>query len=110
MPFEDTLELLTGVPILVVVPALVELAKRIGLPARFAGLAAIALAMALCALADLATGTSLPPDGATAARWLLGGVIYGLAAAGLYSQRQIILPEPPSTGKASPADRPGAVG
>jgi hypothetical protein len=109
MPFEDTIELLTGVPILVVVPALVELAKRAGLPARFAGLAAILLATALCALADLASGTPLALNGATGSRWLLGGVTYGLAAAGLYSQRHLILPESPSHAEAPRADRPGAV-
>lgn len=93
MPFEDTIELLTGVPILVVVPALVELAKRAGLPVRFAGLAAIGCAVALCALADLAGVGSAMPANALVARWLLGGIIYGLAAAGLYSQRRNVLPE-----------------
>lgn len=72
-----------GVPVVVLVPAVVEAAKRAGLPTRYAGLAAIAAATLLVALADLA---GLGNAGGSVARWLLAGVIYGLAAAGLYSQ------------------------
>lgn len=110
MPFEDTIELLTGVPILVVVPALVELAKRAGLPVRFAGLAAIGWATALCALAALAGMGPAMPTGESVARWLLGGIVYGLAAAGLYSQRQIILPGAGASDGAQPTNGSGAVG
>lgn len=110
MSFEDTIELLTGVPILVVVPALVELAKRAGLPVRFAGLTAIGCAVLLCALADLAATPPLSPVGPTAARWLLGGVIYGLAAAGLYSQRRIVVPGAGATGDVQHTGGSGAVG
>jgi hypothetical protein len=78
MNVPDSVELVVGVPLIVVTPALVELAKRQGLPAHYAGLAAILTAMALLACGDLALGG--------AARWILGGVVYGLAAAGLYSQ------------------------
>jgi len=94
MTIQDSVELVAGVPLLVIVPALVELAKRHGLPVRFAGAAAITLAIVLLMLGDLALGT--PPDRAglsgTIARWLIGGVVYGLAAAGLYSQRGHVLP------------------
>ena len=110
MPFEDTIELLTGVPILIVVPALVELAKRAGMPVRFAGLAAIGCAMALCALADLAGVGLRAPMSESVARWLLGGIIYGLAAAGLYSQRRIVLPESEDIEEARRTDESGAVG
>lgn len=65
----DSLELAAGIPIVVIVPALVELAKRQGLPDRFAGIGALVIAT-----------------------WVLGGIVYGLAAAGLYSQRGILLP------------------
>lgn len=80
-------DLIHGAPIVALVPGLVELAKRAGLPARFAGLAAIATATALVALADLAARAAPATDPlGTAAAWLLAGIVYGLAAAGLYSQ------------------------
>jgi hypothetical protein len=91
MTIPDALELVSGVPLLVIVPALVEIAKRQGLPVRYAGAAAIGLAMVLLALSGLALGD--PVTAATTARWLIGGIVYGLAAAGLYSQR-IVLAEP----------------
>ena len=69
------------VAIVALVPGLVEVAKRAGLPARHAGLAAIGLATLLVALGDLAGG-----DGNAPAGWLLAGIVYGLAAAGLYDQ------------------------
>jgi hypothetical protein len=81
----DSVDLLAGVPLMVVVPALVELAKRQGMPTRYAGLAAIAFATVLLALAGFALDPHLEP--ADPARWLVGGIVYGLAAAGLYSQR-----------------------
>ncbi len=84
----DAFNLVTGVPLIAIVPVLVELAKRQGLPMRYAGLAAIGLAALLLALANVALGEAMTP--AAIARWLLGGVIYGLAAAGLYSQRAVL--------------------
>jgi hypothetical protein len=84
----DTLAPLTGVPLVVVVPALIEGLKRAGLPVRFAGLAAIGCAFALLALGDVALAGGTPEVGRVA-RWLVGGVVYGLAAAGLYSQRHL---------------------
>jgi hypothetical protein len=85
---------LTDAAVIALVPGLVEIAKRTGMPARFAGLAAIAFATAVFALSGLATGS---PDGSTIAEWLLRGTIAGLAAAGLYSQA-IVLTQRPSTG------------
>lgn len=92
MTIQDSLALVAGVPLLVIVPALVELAKRHGLPVRSAGAAAVALAILL--LGDLALGAVPDQAGwsATVARWIIGGVIHGLAAAGLYSQRDHLLP------------------
>jgi len=98
MTIPDSIELVSGIPLLVIVPALVELAKRQGLPLRSAGLAAIALAIALLALAGLARGE--PLTAAAAARWMIGGIVYGLAAAGLYSQREALAKRKP----AAPAD------
>lgn len=88
MEFRDSVELVVGVPLIVVTPALVEVGKRLGVPVRYAGLLAMAVAMALLACGDIALGRV--PSGAdimpVLARWMLGGVVYGLAAAGLYSQ------------------------
>jgi hypothetical protein len=81
----DSVDLLAGVPLMVVVPALVELAKRQGMPTRYAGLASIAFTTLLLALAGFALDPHL--EAADPARWLVGGIVYGLAAAGLYSQR-----------------------
>jgi len=84
----DTLAPLTGVPLVVIVPALIEGAKRAGLPARWAGVAAVGCAVVLLALGDLAlVGGVLEVE--RVARWFVGGVVYGLAAAGLYSQRRV---------------------
>lgn len=91
MTLEDPVAMLAGAPLLVIVPALVEVAKAIGLPTRFAGIGAIALATILFALGDLALGTA-PGDAGQVivARWMIGGIVYGLAAAGLYTQRILV--------------------
>ncbi len=100
MTIHDHVELVAGVPVLVIVPALVELAKRHGLPVRYAGGAAVALATMLLAIGDLALG--MRPGGGeivtAGAGWIIGGVIYGLAAAGLYSQRDHVLPRDTTDG------------
>ena len=81
--------LILGVPIVALTPGLVEVVKHVGLPTRYAGVAAIVCAGLLAALGDVAglagpaTGTS--PD-ARVAVWVLSGIVYGLAAAGLYTQ------------------------
>jgi len=85
----DSFDLVAGVPLVVIIPALVEAAKRQGLPVRYAGLAAILCGIGLLALAGLALGGDV--DAGTVARWLIGGLVYGLAAAGLYSQREVAL-------------------
>ncbi|MCC7022114.1 MAG: hypothetical protein IT338_04765 [Thermomicrobiales bacterium] len=81
--------LILGVPIVVLAPGLVEVLKKCGLPARYAGLAAIGCAALLAALADVA-GLEMPGSGlawpARLAAWALAGIVYGLAAAGLYAQ------------------------
>lgn len=80
----DPVEMLTGVGITIVTPALVEVAKHIGLPGRFAGLAAMLLATMLLSLGAIATGEAMTIE--ALARWVIAGMVYGLAAAGLYSQ------------------------
>lgn len=84
MAIPDSMELITGVPLIVIVPALVELAKQQGMPSRCAGLAAIAISTVLLALAGIALDANI--GASDVARWMIGGVVYGLAAAGLYSQ------------------------
>jgi hypothetical protein len=85
-----------GAPLVALVPGLVEAMKRAGMGSRWAGLAAVAWATALVALADLAgaevagAAADGPMTAARAAGWLLAGVVYGLAAAGLYSQSRVM--------------------
>ena len=82
-----------GVPIVMLTPGLVEVLKRGGLPARYAGAAAIVCAALLAALADIAGIATIVPDAAPltrAASWVLAGIVYGLAAAGLYSQGKVL--------------------
>ena len=86
MPLDG--DLIAGVPLLVLLPALVEMLKRAGLPVRFAGLAAVVCGVAFFALRDLTLEESN-----VWATWIVGGIIYGLAAAGLYSQRDVLKPE-----------------
>lgn len=88
----DSVEVFTGVSILVLAPALVEVSKQIGLPVRWAGLAAIAIAVCLVVLGDLAAGAEVNLEATS--RWLIQGMVYGLAAAGLYSQTKV-RPRPP---------------
>ncbi len=85
MPPIDTIELAYGIPLIIVVPAIVQVAKANGLPARLAGLAAIVAAATLIALGDIALAESTTPLGQRIAGWLIAGIVYGLAAAGFYS-------------------------
>lgn len=88
MEITDSVELIAGVPVMVVTPALVEIAKGSGLPIRYAGLAAMLFAGMLLVIAEIALN-GLPASGElvrAVARWVIGGVVYGMAAAGLYSQ------------------------
>ena len=92
MDIRDSVELVVGVPLIAITPALVELAKHLGLPVRYAGLAAMGIALVLLVCGDLALdGVPAPGELVTAiSRWVLGGIVYGLAAAGLYSQGRVI--------------------
>ncbi|MFM9106342.1 MAG: hypothetical protein ACKOWF_06545 [Chloroflexota bacterium] len=86
-----------GAPLVALVPGLVEAMKRAGMATRWAGLAAVGWATLLVALADVAGAnlTGVPGGGGPVsagriAGWLLAGVVYGLAAAGLYSQARAV--------------------
>jgi hypothetical protein len=85
MPPIDTIGLAYGIPLIVVIPAIVQIAKANGLPGRLAGPAAVVTATALVALGDVALGLSGEPIGQRLAGWLVAGIVYGLAAAGFYS-------------------------
>ena len=85
MPPIDTIDLAYGIPLIVVIPAIIQIAKHNGLPTRLAGPAAILTATILIALGDVAVATSDAAFGQRLAAWLIGGIVYGLAAAGFYS-------------------------
>jgi hypothetical protein len=74
--------LISGVGITVLVPALVELAKRSDMPTRWAGLASVVAAGLVPGLVQLQSNAQF----GGAAGWLLLSLVYGLAAAGFYSQ------------------------
>lgn len=76
--------LVLGVPIVVLVPAFVQLLKMLGLPSAWAGLASIGTCGVVLGLIQL---QAHPIFGGWAA-WLLASIVYGLACAGLYSQVQ----------------------
>ncbi len=71
-----------GAPLVILVPAVVQLAKELGLPTRYAGLASIGAAGLVLGLVELRTHE----DAGGVASWLLMSLVYGLAAAGFYSQ------------------------
>jgi len=71
-----------GVPGAVIIVALVELAKRYGLNARWAVLLAVVLGIVLAVVVQLA---EVNPQVALWAQVVLGGVLVGLASSGLYS-------------------------
>ena len=79
LPVPDLL--IVGVPLVVIVPALVELAKRLGLPTAYAGIASIGSSALILGLVQAQTDARF---GGWAA-WLLTSIVYGLAASGLYS-------------------------
>ncbi len=78
------MELVVDAAVIGVVPGVVEVAKRAGMPVKFAGAAAILVAILLLALSDLARSGGFAPE--SVAGWILRGTLTGLAAMGLYSQ------------------------
>jgi len=65
-----------------IIVALVELAKRYGMAAKWAVLLAVGLGIALAVVAHLA---QVQPQVAVWAQVVLGGLLLGLSASGLYS-------------------------
>ena len=78
---------MSGVGITILVPAVVELAKVMGLASRYAGLASIIAAAAVLGLVELRTHAQF----GGVAGWLLLSLVYGLAAAGFYSQAKRVV-------------------
>lgn len=105
MPPIDTIDLAYGIPLIVMIPAIVQVAKHNGLPTRLAAPAAIIVASILIALGDVALATIDVPVGQRLATWLVGGIVYGLAAAGFYSLVPSGNGGVPLTGKQSPPDQ-----
>jgi len=91
--FVDTLAV-AGVPAMVLVPLVVEAAKRAGLPSRYAPLATLVAAGLVAALAE-----ALPvmPGLWPLARWAVATLLLGLGASGAYEtarflRRQLVAP------------------
>jgi hypothetical protein len=78
--------IVAGVGISAIVPAVVELLKQLGLPTRYAGVAAVAVAAVVLGLVQLRADATY---GGLAA-WALLSLVYGLAAAGMYSQVRVV--------------------
>jgi len=74
---------LLGIPALVLVPVIVQGLKDLGLPARWAGVAALAIGFAVAGLAEAVEAW---PSVAPWARFVVAGVLLGLASVGTYSQ------------------------
>lgn len=78
------MEFVVDTAVIGVVPGVVEVAKRAGMPVKFAGAVAMLVAFLLIALSDLARSGEIAPE--SVADWILRGTVTGLAASGLYSQ------------------------
>lgn len=85
MPPIDSVDLAYGIPLIIVIPSIIQITKQNGLPSRLAGPASIIAATLLLALGDVALASSDGPLGQRFATWLIGGIVYGLAASGFYS-------------------------
>ena len=74
---------LLGIPAMVLVPVLVSGMRMLGLPVRWAGVAALAAGLAVAALAEAVQAW---PSVTPWVRFLVAGVLLGLASVGAYSQ------------------------
>lgn len=75
--------LLLGIPAVVLVPIIVEGLKRLGLASRWATLAAIIVGMVVGGGAEM---IEIWPRTLPIVRVLLGGIILGFGASGVYSR------------------------
>jgi hypothetical protein len=74
---------LLGIPAVVLVPVLVQGLKALGLPVRWAGVAAL---LAGLAVAGMVEAVSAWPGVTPVVRFIVAGLLLGLAASGSYSQ------------------------
>lgn len=77
---------LLGIPAVVLVPALVQGMKALGLPVRWAGIAAL---VAGFGVAGMAEAVQVWPDVTPVVRFVVAGLLLGLASAGAYSQYKL---------------------
>jgi hypothetical protein len=77
---------LLGIPAVILVPVIVQGIKALGLPVRWAGIAALIVGLTVAGLAEIVTAwPSITPF----VRFVVAGVLLGLAAAGSYSQYKV---------------------
>ena len=84
--FTETLAV-AGVPAVVLVPLLVEAAKRVGLPTRYAPLATLVAAGLVAALAEAAP---VLPQLAPFGRWVVATLLLALGASGAYETARFL--------------------
>lgn len=80
---------LLGIPAVVLVPLLVQGLKALGLPGRWAGVAAI---VAGVAVAGMIEAVQVWPGVTPFVRFVVAGLLLGLASSGTYSQFRSIKP------------------
>ncbi len=81
---------LLGIPAVVVVPLLVQGLKALGLPSRYAGVAALAVGLAVAGMIEAVQAW---PSVTPFVRFLVAGLLLGLASSGSYSQYRSIKEE-----------------
>jgi hypothetical protein len=77
---------LLGIPAMVLVPVLVEGLKALGLPARWAGMTAVMVGLAVAGLAEAVNAW---PAVTPFVRFIVAGLLLGFASAGVYSQYKV---------------------
>jgi hypothetical protein len=75
--------MLLGIPAVVLVPVIVQGIKSLGLPPRWAGVAALLVGLCVAGLAEAVTEW---PAVTPIVRFAIAGVLLGLASSGAYSQ------------------------
>ncbi len=78
---------LLGIPAILLVPVLVEGCKALGLSTRWAGVAALAAGFIVAGLAEAVQAW---PQVTPFARFVVAGVLLGLASSGVYSQWRVL--------------------
>ena len=77
---------LLGIPAVILVPVIVQGIKALGLPDRWAGVAALAVGLLVAGLAEAVNEW---PVVTPFVRFVVAGVLLGFAAAGSYSQYRV---------------------